>query len=70
MSASADTSNFQMSTNFLFLCEEGGGSLKPGRTLNFSAVKRGVHVDWGAPPNNYGICNMIEVIYYINRATG
>ena len=46
MGVSADIANFQMSAPFLFLLGGGGGvrgggrSFKPGRPLNFSAVKR------------------------------
>ena len=52
MGVSADIANFQMSAPFLFLLGGGGGggaegegrgwerSFKPGRSLNFSAVKR------------------------------
>ena len=42
MSVSADIANFQMSAPFLFLLGGRGWerSFKPGRSLNFSAVKR------------------------------
>ena len=37
----------------------GGGmrSFKPGRSLNFSAVNRGVHLGRGALSDNYGTLN-------------
>ena len=41
MSVSADIANFQMKAPFLV---RGGRSFKPGRSLNFSTVKRGAHL--------------------------
>ena len=61
---------------FPFLIWGGGRLIETGAHIKFFSCEEGrsfeggVHVDWGAPRNNYGICNMIEVIYYINRATG
>ena len=56
MSASADIANFQMGAPLLVW---GGRSFKPGRSLNFSAVKRDAHSGRGALSDYYGTRNTL-----------
>ena len=65
MSTSADIAKFQMSAPFLVW---GGRSFKLGRSLNFSAVKRGVHLGWGALSDNcVNLEFWIELLGSLNR---
>ena len=66
MSTFADIANFQMSASYLASAER---SFKPSQPLNFSAVKRCIHLGQGAISDNYGACSMYSYISKIEPET-